>query len=476
MLMKKIFTLLCVALVSAVGFAQDEYDPAEHTAVVSGTSNICSGQWSSEDAMTYDSESGLWKVTLPVKDTNLAMFKVVYDGDWYPSDNVEVQVSEPSDVEITFDPSNYEVAFSGEKVIEVVKNIEFIVATGSDGLFGVSWDVSGEYNKMEKLDNAGQGYYQLTLTDIAAGTYDFKFCANGSWDSGIEWGGLSDPTVVGNGEVVPATDKSGKNFRITLDKGATYNVTLTLDLMAATPFVTAEWESAGEAPVEPDVYSIAGTCNAWNQLDEATEMTEVSAGVYSITIPMQAGEQKFKVVVNHDWSVSYPSEDYWFELEEDADVTITIDLNNDGEITISTAECSVYFVTVNVQTDKAAVNLYAAETDSWTQLTGNWPGAAMDKVEGIGFTYTVKLTKGEKLWLIFNGEGGQTSNIEVNGVSHSCTLEYILNDDWSFKAGAGVQDIEAAKQQGGIYTVAGQRVGKAVRGVYVRNGKKFVVK
>ncbi|MBQ9558498.1 MAG: SusF/SusE family outer membrane protein [Bacteroidaceae bacterium] len=473
--MKKFFTLLCVALVSAVGFAQDAYDPSQHTAFVSGTSNICSGQWSSEDAMAYDSESGLWKVTLPVKDTNMAMFKVVYDGGWYPDANVEVQVSEPSDVEITFDPKDNTVAFSGEKVIDVVKKIEFIVATGSEGLFGVSWDVSGDHNKMEKLDNAGQGYYQLTLTDIAAGTYDFKFCANGTWDSGLEWGGLSDPTVVGNAEVVPATDKGGKNFRMTLDKGYTYTVVLTLDLMSETPSVSAEWTATGGAEITDDIYSLAGTFNGWNQTDESTEMTKVSDGVYSITVPMPAGENKFKVVKDHDWAVAYPAEDYVLNLEQDADVTITIDLNNDGAITIATAECSVYFVTVNVQSDKEAVNLYAAETDSWNQLTGNWPGAAMNKIEG-GFTYTVKLTKGEKLWIIFNGEGGQTSNIEVNGVSHSCTLEYILNSDWTYQTGTGVQGIEAQKLNGAIYTVAGQRVSKPVRGLYIQNGKKVVIK
>lgn len=473
--MKKLFTLLCVALVSAVGFAQDAYDPSQHTAAVSGTSNICSGQWSAEDPMTYDSESGLWKVTLPVKDTNMAMFKVVYDGGWYPDANVEVQVSEPSDVDITFDPISYEVKFSGDKVIEVVKNIEFIVATGSSGLFGVDWNVSGEYNKMEKVDNTGQGYYQLTLTDIEAGTYDFKFCANGTWDSGIEWGGLSDPTVVGNGEVVPATDKGGKNFRMTLDKGFTYSVTLTLDLMAATPSVSAEWTATGGAEIKDDIYSVVGTFNGWNIGDTSTEMTKTSDGFYSFTISLPAGEHKFKVARNHDWAVAYPAEDYVLNLEQDADVTIILDLNSDGVVTVGTAECSVYFVTVNVKSDKEALNLYAAETDSWTQLTGAWPGAAMNAMEG-GFTYTVKLTKGEKLWLIFNGEGGQTSNIEVNGIEGNTTLTYSLNDDWSFTDITAVQAIEAEKQQGGIFTVAGQRVSKPVRGLYIQNGKKFIVK
>ena len=476
--MKKLFTLLCVALMSAVGFAQDAYDPEGHTAFVSGTENLCTGAWSSADEMSYDSESGLWKITLPVKDTNLAMFKVVYDGGWYPESNVEVQVSEPSDIEITFNPIDFAVAFSGEKVVEVVKKIDFIVATGSDGLFGVSWDVSGDYNKMEKLDNTGDGYYQIELSNVAAGTYDFKFCANGTWNSGIEWGGLSDPTIIGNGETLPATGNGGKNFRLTLDKGALYNVTLTLDLMAETPFVSAEWRVAGDAPIEPDVYSIAGTFNGWDQTDTHAELTQVSEGVYSITHPLKAGEYEFKIVLNHDWSVAYPADNYQLKLDKDADVTVTLDITGEPTITVTTAECSVYFVSVIVKTTKDKLNVYACYSDTWKQLSDSWPGDPMKELKDTGFITEddLELPKGEKLWLIFNGDGGQTENIEVTGIESSVELTYILNDDWSFEGGLGVHALTANEHNGAIYTIAGQRVSKAVRGLYIQNGRKFVVK
>lgn len=479
--MKKFFTLLCMALVSAAGFAQDEYNPADHTAFVSGTENLCTGSWASADAMTYDSADGLWKITLPAKDTNLAMFKVVYDGGWYGTSeggNVEVQVSEPSDVLITFDPSTFVVGFSGEKVIDVVKKIDFIVATGSDGLFGVSWDVSGEYNKMEKLDDTGDGYYQIALKEIAAGTYDFKFCANGTWNSGIEWGGLSDPTVINNGETLPATGNGGKNFRLTLDKGALYNVTLTLDLMAETPFVSAEWTATGDAPIEEDVYSLAGTFNDWDKDDTGAELTKVSEGVYSFTRPVKAGYYEFKVVQNHDWSVAYPADNYQLTLDQDADVTITLDITGEPTVIVTTAVCSVYFVSVTVKTTKEKLNVYACYSESWNKLTGEWPGEGMKAVEG-GFATEedLLLPKGEKLWLIFNdGDGGKTANIEVNGIASNANLEYTLNDDWTYENASHIQALTADKQNGAIYTLSGQRVEKAVRGLYIQKGHKFVVK
>ena len=483
--MKKFFTLLCMALLSAVGFAQDAYDPSEHEVYLRGTDNFCSEYWAEgtsqgkADPMSYDSESGKWTITKNATVTNQTIEIQVTDvtgglENWYGKDglnsgNVQFSVSEACDVTVTFDPIEEKIEVSGSAVGGPITGIEYIVATGSKGLFGVEWKVKLEEAAANQMIEVDDDYYELVLNDISAGSYEFKFAANGAW--AIQWGSGEQAELTNN--VAVAASDNGGNFKITLPKGATYKVTLTLDLMAETPYVTAKWEEAGVAPVEPDVYSIAGTCNSWNQLDESTEMTEVSAGVYSITIPMQAGEQKFKVVVNHDWAVAYPASDYVFELEEDANVTITINMNEDGNITIATAPCTVYFIKVNVQTTKEAVNLYAAETDSWTQLTGAWPGAAMNAMEG-GFTYTVKLTKGEKLWLIFNGEGGQTENIEVDGIGMSRTLDFILSDDWSFERGTAIQGIEAAKQNGAIYNLAGQRVEKAVRGIYVINGRKVV--
>ena len=86
--MKKFFTLLCMALLSAVGFAQDAYDPSEHTAFVSGTANMCATNekgegWQSTDAMTFNTAMQMWEITLPVKDTKVVEFKIVYDGKWY---------------------------------------------------------------------------------------------------------------------------------------------------------------------------------------------------------------------------------------------------------------------------------------------------------------------------------------------------------------------------------------------------------
>lgn len=488
--MKKLFTLLCVALVSAIGYAQDEYDPSAHTCVVSGTSNLCSGYWTSEDAMTYDAKDGLWKITLSAKDTEAIEFKIVYDGGWYGQEggeaNYKFQVEEPSDVDITFDPNTNKATYSGPKVKEygfTLADVKFIVAAGSAGLLnGLDWKIDEEEAAANKMTAEDAGYYTLELKGIAAGTYEFKFVANGSW-SAAQWGAFEGEEALVNGESKGATTDNGKNFKISLDKGAVYDVTLTLDIMDfSKPAVTAEWVKTGDAVITEDVYSLAGTFNDWDKDDEGAELTKVSEGVYSFTRPAKAGTYEFKIVKNHDWSVAYPADNYVLTLEKDADVTISLDITGEPTVKVTTAECSVYFVAVKVKTSKDKLKVFACYSDSWNQLTGGWPGEGMEEVKNFGFVTKedLLLPKGEKLWLIFNdGEGGdghQTANIEVNGIASSTTLEYILNDDWSIAAGTGIQSVEMAQKADAIYNLAGQRVEKAVRGLYIVNGKKVVVR
>lgn len=488
--MKKFFTLLCLALVSAVGFAQDAYNPDEHTCFVSGTGNMFAVNeegkaWQASDAMTYDAVDGMWKITLAAKEANKVIeFKVVYDGEWYGDEagnNYQFQVSEVSDVLITFDPTTHLSTFSGDKVVAYDPNkIDFIVAAGSSALLnGQDWNVEAEVNKLVEVDD---GYYELSIKGVKAGSYNFKFAANGAWAT--QWGATEGNENLQNGVAVPATGGANPpNFALTLEKGATYDVTLALDIMnPEAPMVTATWEKAGDDVITEDVYSLAGTFNGWDKDDEGAELTKVSEGVYSFSRSVKAGSYEFKIVKNHDWAVAYPADNYQLTLNEDADVTITLDLTAEPIVNVSTAECSVYFVGIKVKSSKESLKVFACYSDSWTPLTGDWPGERMidmrDKEEGCFVSEDdLLLPKGEKLWLIFNdgqgGDGHQTGNIEVTGISSNTTLEYTINDDWSLGA-TGILAIETTKIDGAIYNIAGQRMHKAVRGLYIINGKKVV--
>lgn len=393
--MKKYFTLLCAALLGMAAYAQDAYDPSAHTVVVAGTPNLCAESWKADgtDVMAYDAASGLWTITLAAKDTKVIEFKIVYDGAWLGkdggNDNYQFQVTEPSDVTITFDPNTSKATYSGEKVTEYDPNkIDFVVATGSGTLLnGLDWKVELPEAAPNQLTAEEEGYYTLTIKGVAAGSYNFKFAANGSWAK--QWGATDGQGALESGKAVAAAGGSNPaNFSLVLPKGSTYDVTLTLDIMNPdAPMVTAAWVVAGTAEITEDIYSVAGSMNSWNEKDTETEMTQTAEKVYAYTFKaLAAGDYQYKVVVNHDWAVAYGAfhagqegDNASFSLTEASDVTITLDLNP------------------------------------------------------------------------------ETPQLKV-----------------TISPSTAIRGLEAAAQSEAVYNLAGQRVSRAVRGIYVINGKKVV--
>ena len=193
---------------------------------------------------------------------------------------------------------------------------------------------------------------------------------------------------------------------------------------------------------------------------------------------LAAGDYQFKVVVNHDWPGAYggaaagqtDSDNAWFTLSEDGDVTIVLDTNTGTLSWILPGD--QLEVTVKVTSSKDALNIYAWD-GAGTALVGGWPGTAMTK-NGTEFSYTFKAAKGATINVIFNYDGAQTADIAVGIVNADAVLEYVLNDDWTFSVGTGIQGIETVKADGRIYNLAGQRVSKPTRGLYIVNGKNVI--
>ena len=212
--MKKFFTLLCMALLSAVGFAQDAYDPSEHEVYLRGTDNFCSEYWDKgtskgkADPMTYNTETGKWSITKTATIVNQTIEIQVTDvtgglENWYGKDglnsgNVQFSVSEACDVTVTFDPQNevQPIEVSGSAVGGPITGIEYIVAKGSTGLFGVDWKVKLDEAAANRMIEVDDDYYELVLNDIKAGSYEFKFAANGAW--AIQWGSGEQAELTNN--------------------------------------------------------------------------------------------------------------------------------------------------------------------------------------------------------------------------------------------------------------------------------------
>jgi hypothetical protein len=87
-----------------------------------------------------------------------------------------------------------------------------------------------------------------------------------------------------------------------------------------------------------------GTINGdW---DTDTDMTKGDDGLFTATFTdVLAGTYKFKVRVDHDWAIAYPSSDYEFTVENDGSI-VTITFNEEtkevkAEVTAPSAINSV---------------------------------------------------------------------------------------------------------------------------------------
>ena len=176
---------------------------------------------------------------------------------------------------------------------------------GSGAIFGSTWSETDTANDMTSTDGVNFTFKKENVTLETGANYEFKVVKNHSWD-----------------ENYPA-----QNYIITVDETAIYTVTINFN--ADTKEITHSVEKTGSAGPVSHTYSVIGTINGdWN-VD--TDMTKGDDGLYTATFTdVKAGSYKFKVRVDHDWSISYPGSDY--ELTVDADgSTVTVTFNEESK-------------------------------------------------------------------------------------------------------------------------------------------------
>ena len=61
----------------------------------------------------------------------------------------------------------------------------------------------------------------------------------------------------------------------------------------------------------------------------------------------------------------------------------------------------------------------------------------------------------------------------MNKTGMKNVADYILDGE---QYSVGISDVKALKKADTMFNLAGQRVEKAVKGLYIQNGRKFVVK
>lgn len=223
------------------------------------------------------------------------------------------------------------VSVEGEGVFRTLINSgETWTVAGVKPLCDNSWDPSDVKAEMQTADGV---IYTYTKEDIVLekGTnYEFKVVKGHAW-----------------GEEYPS-----QNYSFDVDETAKYKVTITFN--AETKDIEADVVKTGEAEAAEHIYSVIGTINGnW---DVDTDMTKGADGLFAAVFEgVKAGDYKFKVRVDHDWSVAYPSSDYALKVDND-DSTVTITFNEDTKEVNATVAAGTGIQVVKALTE--VLNIY----------------------------------------------------------------------------------------------------------------------
>ena len=315
--------LLCLNL-AVTAFGAD-------TCIVAGCAALCGSEWQPDDpnnAMTL--KGNVFEKVYHNVPVGSYEFKTVYNGAWLEGANLAFAVVTACDVTITYDPTTGVAAYSGSGIGKATVQVTDIYVAGEAGdtasgwLNGESWNAAAVANKaIYTVD----GVYSLYMKDVPAGTYAFKFAADGAWTQ--NWGGAF-------GQFDTPTDaiSNGDNISFTLTQK--HHVTLTLDLTGDSAKFTVTLD--GKAPVpapDPVVeqnYFVAGEqalCGVnWEANTPANQMTKGADGLYTKTFKNVAkGTYQLKVTDgtwDNSWGGDGPEGNYQFSTEA-GDVTVRFD-------------------------------------------------------------------------------------------------------------------------------------------------------
>ena len=315
--------LLCLNL-AVTAFGAD-------TCIVAGCAALCGSEWQPDDpnnAMTL--KGNVFEKVYHNVPVGSYEFKTVYNGAWLEGANLAFAVVTACDVTITYDPATGVAAYSGSGIGKATVQVTDIYVAGEAGdtasgwLNGESWNAAAVANKaIYTVD----GVYSLYMKDIPAGTYAFKFAADGAWTQ--NWGGafgqFNTPTdAISNGDNISFTLTEKHHVTLTLDlTGDSAKFTVTLDGKAPVP---------APDPVVEQNYFVAGEqalCGVnWEANTPANQMTKGADGIYTKTFKNVAkGTYQLKVTDgtwDNSWGGDGPEGNYQFSTGA-GDVTVKFD-------------------------------------------------------------------------------------------------------------------------------------------------------
>ena len=425
-----------------------EPDPAPAgTYYVAGVSALCGSEWNCADEanlMTWNAESGLFEMVYPAVPVGIYQFKVT-DGTWdntwgKDGQNYTFEITAACDVTITFNPDTKAVSAKGDSLAAVTTlEISSITAVGAgkgNFLGGKSWVVNAASNHM----TANGSVYTITYENVAAGTYEFKFAANDSWND--NWGSTGAAYAGGSTEAV----YNGQNIKFTVKEAS--DITLNLDLtnfkyatkvgatysIAMVPVAT-EPEPSEPEPTDP-VEPADGFTVKLNYM-KPDSWTEVNAYLWTAAGALE-GYADYNTWPGK--AITDADADGWYDLDVVTEGAFNFIFNNGSSQTTDlatgeiTADTELWIVGNEVLTEKplnsvlihfqkpddwgSAIHAYAWD-DAGNTLLGTWPGTAVNaNTDNAGwYDVTIEIAGAAGFSFIFNDNAGkQTGDLSTGAL------------------------------------------------------------
>ena len=194
---------------------------------IAGGSNLMGSNWdttdTSNDLTTTDGKIYmLVKEGVTLEQGVTYEFKVAKDHAWteaYPGGNAQMTVAETGvyTVTFTFDAETKDVTTNAVKTGE---------AGAIDKVYSVIGTLNGNWDADSNLTKDADGLYKVTISNVAAGNYEFKIRVNGDWGEnygadGVPGGGNIAVAVAEDGSAVVVTfDADSKTITVTVLTGA----------------------------------------------------------------------------------------------------------------------------------------------------------------------------------------------------------------------------------------------------------------
>ena len=407
------------------------------TYVVAGCAELCGETWaavSDANTMTANADGTYTKVYPSVPVGQSYQFKVVKNGTEWIGDssgnNISFNVSAVCDVTITFNPADKSITVTGDGVnFEQVTSFDSIHAVGNGSgnwLNGKNWDVTAN-----AMTETSTGIYEITFQKVAAGKYEFKFAANGSWAD--NWGQGTGNEALYNSqtnyslELTAVSDVTLKldltGYDYTAKTGATYAVTV----------VESETEPDPEEPEEPALdYYLYGYVNDAD-ISANEETYKFVDG--KLTVSFTAADNY--VFVKDSNGVSYMAAAYCTDttvtlaagnteklyVPGNMELEFTLVENEDGTLTLSYAEPNTTVAIHFLKPDAWADSIRAYTWDGVD--LGAWPGSPVsENAEHTGwYDLVVEQEVPAAFNFIFNDSGSnQTADLTTGEVTGNTEL------------------------------------------------------